>query len=93
MKKKFVQATLEYADLGKEVPSPYLRRSFNLECKPEGATLKVCGLGFYRLFLNGKDITKGHLAPYISNPDHVCYYDEYDVGDMLIAGENVLGFR
>ena len=24
-------------------------------------------------------ITKGALAPYISNLDHYCYYDKYDV--------------
>lgn len=55
------------------------------------AKISICGLGFYRLWINGKDITKGLLAPYISNPDHYCYYDEYDIKEYLLTGENVIG--
>lgn len=39
--------------------------------------------GFYKFFVNGKDITKGELAPYISNPDELVYYDRYDVSECL----------
>ena len=48
-------------------------------------------MGFYRLWVNGADITKGLLAPYISNSDHIVYYDNYDVADYLREGENVIG--
>ena len=69
------------------VPAPYLRldRSF-----PAGSRyqLTVSGLGFYMLYLNGKDITKGLLAPYISNPDDYVYFDRYDV-TALVAGQPV----
>ena len=34
--------------------------------------------GFYKFFVNGKDITKGELAPYISNPDELVCYDRTD---------------
>ena len=51
----------------------------------------ICGLGFYELFINGKRVTKGALAPYISNPDHIIYYDCYDIKDELAAGENAVG--
>ena len=93
MKKNFVSATVEYSTLEHSVPSPYLRKTISLSAKPEAAELKVSGLGFYRLFVNGKDITKGHLAPYISNPEHICYYDTYDIAELLTEGKNVLGFR
>ena len=93
MKKNFVSATKDYSTLEHSVPSPYLRKKIILESAPQSATLKVSGLGFYRLFVNGKEITKGHLAPYISNPEHICYYDTYDVTDLLNEGCNVLGFR
>lgn len=43
------------------------------------------------MFINGRKITKGKLAPYISNPDHICYYDSYDICENLNIGENVIG--
>ena len=47
-------------------------------------------MGFYDLFINGTKITKGYLAPYISNTDHIVYYDTYDVSPYLQSGENVI---
>ena len=91
MKKNFVSATTEYTTLEKSVAAPYLRKSFVLNDEPTKAEIKICGLGFYRLFVNGKDVTKGHLAPYISNPEHCCYYDVYDITQWLSRGENVIG--
>ena len=40
-------------------------------------------MGFYDLFVNGRKITKGFLAPYISNTDHIAYYDRYDIAPYL----------
>lgn len=31
------------------------------------------------------------MAPYISNPDDLVYYDEYDITECLVPGKNVLG--
>ena len=39
---------------------------------------------------NGKDITQGFLAPYISNPDDIVYYDRYDVSGLINEGENII---
>lgn len=74
------------------VAAPYMRRDFTLSEIPEKAELTVCALGFYELYVNGKKITKGHLSPYIVNPDQVLPYDTYDVTDLLCRGQNVLGF-
>ena len=68
---------------------PCFRKSFNY--KSGRATIKIVSTGFYRLYLNGKDITKGELSPYISNPDHIVYLEEYDVTDLLSMGENAAG--
>ena len=59
--------------------------------KHEKVTLRICGLGFYRLYVNGKDITKGLLSPYISQPDELVYVDEYDLAPLLVSGKNRLG--
>lgn len=91
MEKKFIKASERYNQLDKHVPAPYFRRTFSLEEVTENLRLSVCGLGFYLLYVNGKEITKGFLAPYISNPDDVCYYDVYDVAKYLRKGENTIG--
>ncbi len=88
---KFVSASTEYSSFKKHIPAPIFRKSFNLEKTPESAEILITGLGFYQLFVNGKDITKGYLAPYISNTDHYIYYDNYDLTPYLTAGENVIG--
>lgn len=87
----FIAAGSEYCTLDKFVPAPYLRRSFTLDKDAAQAQLLICGLGFYELFVNGKKITKGALAPYISSPDDLLYYDSYDVAPLLKQGENVIG--
>lgn len=89
--KRFICASREYATLEKSVPAPYLRRTFELSRSAEKAEIIICGLGFYQLFVNGHPVTKGKLAPYICNPDHVLPYDTYSVSQYLRQGENVLG--
>jgi len=88
---RFIAATTAYSTLTEFVPAPYLRKSFTLENTPKSANIIICGLGFYELYINGKRITKGNLAPYISNPDDIVYYDQYDIKSSLVKGENVIG--
>ena len=90
--KNFISATTEKTTVTKNVPAPYLRRDILLDKIPEKAELTVCGLGFYELFVNGKRITKSRLAPYIVNPDQVLPYDNYDITDLLVYGENCIAF-
>ena len=85
----FIAATTEYNTLEKAVPAPCLRKTFNCENECKG-NLKIAACGFYELFINGERITKGYLAPYISNTDDYIYYDEYEI--KLQKGENVLAF-
>ena len=87
---KFIAGTQEYTTIEKHVNAPYFRKKFAF-AKGKSAKIRICGLGFYELYLNGKNITKGRLAPYISNPDEVLFYDDYDVTDKLEDGENVIG--
>lgn len=99
IKNNFVSAGKEYTTYANAVPAPLFRKSFDVSKKKSGAFLKIAALGFYRAFINGREITKGLLAPYISNPYHYNYFDRYDLDDYLIEGENVLaillanGFR
>ena len=88
---KFIKAGEKFCDMNEFVQAPYFRKSISLEEAPEKAEITICGLGFYELYINGKNITKSPLSPYISNPEHVLYYDSYDVSDLFNAGENVIG--
>ncbi len=89
--KHFIAAGKEMCTFEQYVPAPYLRKEFELAREAEAAELLICGLGFYRLFINGTEITKGFLAPYISNPDQMLYYDRYEIAEQLKPGKNVIG--
>lgn len=91
MKKQFIKATAEYCDFYKHVPAPYLRKTVDVDFIPDNATISICGLGFYVLFINGINITKGKMAPYISSPDKIMYYDTYDIKPYLKNGKNAIG--
>ena len=85
----FISAGYEYADIDRFVSAPFFRKKFTA-LKTAKAEIIIGTAGFYRLFVNGKDITKGELAPYISNPDDIVYYDSYDVSEYINKGENVV---
>lgn len=85
----FICYSKQKNEFEKHLNAPIFRRKFNLT-KVESSSLTICGLGFYRVFLNNIEITKGLLAPYISNTDDAVYYDTYDITQNLIVGENVL---
>ena len=91
MFEKFIKAFNEYTTQEKRIPAPYIRKGFTLKFKPEKATLRICTPGFYELYINGTNITKGFLAPYIANPDQLVCYDEYDISSRLVNGKNAIG--
>ena len=88
---RFVSECREYSTYVEHVSAPVFRKSFELTEGAVKGEILICGLGFYDLFINGEKITKGYLAPYISNTDHIVYYDHYDLTPWLIPGENVIG--
>ena len=87
---RFIKASNEYCTLDNFVPAPYFRQTFELKSEFKSVVLYITGLGFYEAHINGNDITKGILAPYISNPEHYVYYDKYDITDVVRGGKNVL---
>jgi alpha-L-rhamnosidase len=70
-------------------PSPLLRRTFTLLEPVKQARLYICGLGYYRVYINGKPIGDFALAPEVSQYDKTTYYDCYDVSDCL-GTDNVI---
>ncbi len=89
MERQYISAYTKFNTREQHVNAPLLRRCFKVAEPYKKAHIQISAVGLYRLFLNGKELTKGFFAPYISNPDHIVYYDEYDITDCL-KEENVL---
>ena len=90
---KFISAGHSFTTYKNYVASPLLRKIFVIQDEVQSGTLTIGSGGFYDVYVNGVKITKGILAPYISNPDHMVYYDEYDITPYIKAGKNVLGIQ
>ena len=88
---QYIAASREFGTRQKHVNAPLFRKQFRCDEVPKQALLRIACVGFYRLFVNGAEITKGYLAPYISNYNDTVYYDEYDVSHLLVAdADNVV---
>lgn len=88
---KFIGANTELCDYDNHVPAPYLRKSFDMDFTPEKAEIVLTGIGFYELYINGTRVSKGEMAPYITNADDVCFYDCFELLPYLKKGKNCIG--
>lgn len=86
----FIRHSEKYCTFEEYVPAPYFRKTFWCDASVKEAKLEICGLGFYEVHINGKNITKGFLAPYRSNHNDYIYYDKYDLTQSLQSGKNVI---
>ena len=69
-----------------------LRKEFVLPDKPvRRATVSVCGLGFYELYLNGEKADSRVLAPANTPYEKRILFDTMEVGESLRPGANALG--
>ena len=90
LSERFIKATEKYCTYDKPVAAPYMRKSFELGVLPNKAVLTLTSTGFYRLYINGEEITGSRLAPNITNPDQIIFFDEYDVLPYLKVGKNCI---
>jgi alpha-L-rhamnosidase len=68
------------------------RKSFATDRgKLKEATLRVSGLGYHQVFLNGQRVGDHELDPAWTNYDKRCLYVTHDVGDLVRDGDNVVG--
>jgi len=68
----------------------YFRKEFETSQKPVKATVYVSGLGFYKLFINGKTIGDQEFAPTPTDYTKVVKYNIFDVTDKLVQGKNAI---
>ena len=89
---KFVCGPTQLEDYSCDVRAPYMRKNIVLDKIPKAAAITLTALGFYKLYVNGREITRTHLAPYVTNPNEIIFYDTYDIRDMLTEGKNTIAF-
>lgn len=78
-------------DTVENAPAVYLRKTFDSQKKVQSAFVSVCGLGLYKLYLNGQRIGNSYLDPAFSDYQKRVYYSTYDVTQHIQHGENSIG--
>ncbi len=73
------------------LPAPYFRKELTLDKVPGQASVKICGLGYYELYINGKKVGDHVLDPIVTQYDQRARYVTYDVTAYLKAGVNTFG--
>jgi alpha-L-rhamnosidase len=74
-----------------EAGSPLLRRDFQVGRQVVRATAYAYASGWYRLFVNGTELTERVLTPVNSNYPKGLFYDTYDVTSLVTSGGNAVG--
>ncbi len=65
-----------------------LRTRFSIHKALKKATVRATARGIYELYFNGKKAGKDWFAPGLSQYNKTHYYQEYDVTELLLPGEN-----
>ena len=68
----------------------YARKRFTLGSVPAAAAARICGLGQFQAFLNGKKIGDHVLDPAWTDYRKYISYVEFDLTGLLSEGENVI---
>lgn len=82
--------------LGQEEPPDleykaiYLRKEFSSPGPANRATIYICGLGYYELYINGQRVGDRVLDPGWSDYHQIAYYSVYEVAN-LIRNKNAIG--
>lgn len=84
---KLNDMALEYENLDNEnwiqasgpCDAPYFRKSFQVK-KPDKASIAICGLGFYELFINGRKVNEECFIPVTSDyhPGYIQLFIPYE---------------
>jgi len=73
------------------LPSPHLRRDFDVRAKVKRAVVYATAQGVFELHLNGQRVSDEVFMPGWTDYRKRIYYRTYDVTDLLNDGANTLG--
>lgn len=69
----------------------YARKQFEIKKQVKSAVAKVCGLGQFHFYMNGKKVEDHELDPAWTDYRKYIQYVTFDVTEYLMCGKNVLG--
>ena len=72
-------------------PEPLLRKDFTAKKRIKSARAYIVGLGYYKLYLNGRRVGDHELDPAFTVYDKTALYATYDVTEELRSGANAIG--
>ncbi len=103
MKFTDIFANAEWVTCSPECTSPLIRGKFVIS-SPEKAEITICGLGFFRLWINGHEVSEDKLVPVASQYcerdtksfgypvndtlSYRTYAVRYDISHLVVDGEN-----
>lgn len=67
---------------------PWLRKTFTIDGKPEGAMAFVHAIGYYELYVNGRKVGDDVLSPLVSAYSRRSLYITHDITSYLSSGLN-----
>ena len=71
------------------LPARYLRKEARIKDGVTSARFHICGLGSYKAWINGEDITfDQELSPTLSDYDKRVYFNSFDVTSLIRKGRN-----
>ncbi len=70
---------------------PLFRKVFNVDNTIESASINICGLGHYELYINGSKIGDRFLSPGWSYYQKHYLYNTYDITELIKKGDNAIG--
>lgn len=98
--------TLKWITADKSIVSPIIYKDFVIENVCDYATLNVCGLGFFEVYINGEKVSDELMNPVRTDYDEVAYSDakytyvnttrksvkylSYEVSEFLRKGKNTI---
>lgn len=72
-------------------PAPYFRRTFALGRPVRSAHLRIAALGLFDCSVNGCAVTDAVFPPGWTDYTRRCYYQTYNITDLLAEGSNAIG--
>ncbi|HBA96889.1 MAG TPA: alpha-L-rhamnosidase, partial [Lachnospiraceae bacterium] len=69
----------------------YARKTFTVTKEIKKAEAKVCGLGQFNFYMNGRRASDHELDPAWTDYNKLVQYVVFDVTDFIITGQNAAG--
>ncbi|MDX2442490.1 MAG: family 78 glycoside hydrolase catalytic domain [Bacteroidales bacterium] len=70
---------------------PMFRKEFNINGSIESASINICGLGHYELYINKHKIGDRFLSPGWTNYQKRSLYNSFDITEQIKEGGNAIG--